>query len=111
MLALIGLCAFTWTGSDDKTRTDEWLRGKKLAAISCSPYVTAFTDNSMYRNDELRTSDDRLVGETEHQSSHHRPPLDPQNENGCSHQQGSLCETNYSKRKLLKIHHRLKEIQ
>jgi hypothetical protein len=101
VVAVIGLCAFTlWTPSDDKVRTDEWVCEKKLAAISCSPYVVALIGNSLYRNDEIRASYDRPARERE--STNRCPPLDPKNGNGCSHQQGSVCEPNYSKRKFLK---------
>ena len=37
-------------------------------------------------------------------SSNKKLPGDKNNENNCSHQQGSLCDTNSSKRKLLKTH-------
>ena len=95
------IVAFPFWKGNDKTKINEWLREKKLAVISCSPYVIALIGHSLYRNDEIRRANDKPA--REHESTNRCPPVDRQNGNGCSHQQGSLCETNYSKRKILKI--------
>ena len=82
-----------------KIKIDQWLLTKKNTVLLCSPY-RAFNRTQLT---DQHKSDKKF---NDHRSTNNKDPVDKNNGNGCTHQQGvnALCETANTKRRVLKIH-------